>query len=362
VIRRRVLWVVLSVIVAGARPAGVFEFVAAPARPDNQRNSEGDILELKDGRLLLAWTDFYSREGSDWAPSRISAMLSKDRGRTWGAKFTLQENIGGMNVMEADLLRLQSGRILFIFARKNSEADCRPMVRLSSDDGKTFTPPKAMPIEPYPSYTGFNHDRAIQLRSGRILLPVFFTKDYRVNPRIVTRVYWSDDEGATWNHGPAVDVEASKVGADEPGVIELKDGRVLLWIRTSTGRPYFAWSKDRGETWTVPEPMSVQAPNAPQSIKRIPSTGDLLMVWNNSPRNRFPLTTGVSSDEGRTWTHVRNLDEDAAHTYAYTSILFLGDRVVFTYYAGPAAGERANGPVWSLKLKSVPVGWLYGKQ
>ena len=47
-----------------------------------------------------------------------------------------------MNVMEPDLLRLRSGKIAFAFCRKNSEADCRPMFRLSSNDGKTFTEPK----------------------------------------------------------------------------------------------------------------------------------------------------------------------------------------------------------------------------
>src|SRR5690349_14551431 len=156
----------------------VFEYLVAPAGPGNQRNSEADMLQLKGGRLLLAWIDFYTDGRSDWSSARISAMISADLGRTWGRKFTLQENIGTMNVMEPDLLRLKSGKVLFIFARKNSEADCLPMVRLSTDDAKTFSPPKPMPVDPYPSYTGFNHDRAIQLRSGRILMPVFFTPDY----------------------------------------------------------------------------------------------------------------------------------------------------------------------------------------
>lgn len=349
----------MLLLAALAAPPAVFEYLVAPAGPGNPRNSEADLLELRDGRLLLAWIEFQGPRGSDWAPGRISAMISRDNGRTWRDKFTLQENIGAMNVMEPDLLRLRSGRILFIFARKNSEADCRPMLRISSDDGNSFSPPRPMPIDPYPSYTGFNHDRAVQLRSGRILMPLFFTRDYRVDPRILSRVYYSDDEGATWKPSrTVVDVKESKVGAQEPGVVELNDGRVMMWIRNSTGRVHKCYSSDRGETWTAPEPMDLVSPVSPQSIKRIPSTGHLLVVWNNSPDRRFPLTAAISKDEGRTWEHVRNLDEDPAHTYAYTSITFVKDRVVFTYYAGPPAG-RDQTPEWSLKLKSVPVGWLY---
>ena len=353
-----ILLAMAAAICARAASPAVFEYLVAPAGPGNQRNSEGDMLLLKGGRLLLAWIDFYTDGRSDWSAARISAMISRDQGRTWGPKFTLQENIGGMNVMEPDLLRLKSGKVLFIFARKNSEADCQPMVRLSTDDAKTFSPPKPMPIDPYPSYTGFNHDRAIQLRSGRILMPLFFTTDYRIQPRILSRVYYSDDEGATWKpSGAIIDVKESKVGAQEPGVIELKDGRVMLWVRNSTGKVYRAYSSDRGETWSDPEPMDVVAPVSPQSIKRIPSTGDLLLVWNNSPNARFPLSVAISKDEGQTWQHVKNLDEDRAHTYAYTSIEFIKDRVLFTYYAGPPPGTREG--TWSLKLKSAPVKWLY---
>ncbi len=354
-----------AALCALAQPAGarqnIFQYFVAPAGPGNPRNSEADVLRLPDGRLLLAWTRFYSSQGDDWDPAEIAARISEDGGRSWGADFVLQENIGRMNVMEPDLLRLASGRILFFFCRKNSPADCLPMLRVSTDDARSFSPPQPLPIEPYPSYTGFNHDRAVQLSSGRVLLPVFFTSDYRVDPHIRSRVYYSDDEGRTWRASRTIlDIPDSKAGAQEPGIVELRDGRLLLWLRTDRGRMYQSFSSDRGETWTQPEPSAVVSPLAPQSIKRIPQTGDLLLVWNNSEKFRFPLSIAVSRDEGRTWNFTRHLDDDPAHTYAYTSIEFPEGRALFTYYAGPPAGQR--GTEWSLKLKSVPIGWLYGRE
>jgi Neuraminidase (sialidase) len=296
-----------AVLLTGAALREPFEYLVVPATETNMRNSEADMLRLKDGRLMLAWIDFYTTQGSDWGPARISAMFSKDSGRSWSGKYTLQENVGGMNVMEPDLLRLKSGKVLFLYCRKNSEADCRPYVRLSRDDAKTFSDPEALPIDPYPSYTGMNHDRAIQLKSGRIVEPLWYTPDYRIQRHIVTRAYYSDDEGRTWKQSRTlVDIPDSKAGAQEPGVVELKDGRIMMWIRTDKGKIYRSFSNDRGETWQ----------------------------------------------------HVRNLDEDASHTYAYTSIEFLDDRVLFTYYAGPPAGVKSE-PRWSLKLKAVPISWLY---
>src|SRR5215475_14232900 len=97
--------------IGGAALRQPFEYLVAPAGENNQRNSEADMLLLRDGRLLLAWIDFYGPAGSDWAQARISGRYSSDRGRSWGDKFSLQENIGDMNVMEPDLLRLKSGKV-----------------------------------------------------------------------------------------------------------------------------------------------------------------------------------------------------------------------------------------------------------
>jgi sialidase-1 len=309
--------------------------------------------------VMLAWTEFYTSEGSDWGKARISAMFSKDGGRTWKNKFTLQENIGTMNVMEPDLLRLRSGKVAFAFCRKNSEADCRPLFRISSNDGKSFSDPKPIAIDPYPSYTGTNNDRLIQLRDGRIVLPLWYTPDYRIDKHIRTRVYYSDDEGTTWKQSRTlVDIPDSPSGAQEPGVVELKNGSLMMWMRTDKKKIFRSYSRDRGETWSTPEPMALDSPRSPQSIKRIPTTGDLFLIWNNSPGQRFPLTAAISKDDGATWQHIRNLDQDPAHTYAYTSIEFLKDRALFTYYAGPTAGVRSE-PRWSLKLKAVPLNWFY---
>jgi sialidase-1 len=343
IVRVAAVVLILGILVFAALEAP-FEFVVAPSTESNKRNSEADILPLRDGRLMLAWTEFFTGNGSDWGSAQISALFSSDSGRTWKNKTLLQENIGTMNVMEPDLLELQSGKIAFLFCRKNSEADCQPMARYSRDGGKTFTPPKPIPVNPMPAYTGMNNDRLIQLKSGRLVLPLWYTPDYRIDKHIRTRVYYSDDDGETWKQSKTlVDLPDSPSGAQEPGVVELKDGRLLLWVRTDKGKM---------------EPMALDSPKSPQSIKRHPKTGDLILVWNNSKDQRFPLTAAVSKDEGKTWTNIRDLDGDASHTYAYTSMLFLADRALFTYYAGPPAGVKSEGR-WSLKLKAVPLTWFY---
>lgn len=350
----------VAVLTAAARSKNILTYIVIPAHVGNHRNSEASILELEPHRLLLAWTEFYTPNGGDWRPARISAMTSRDCGRTWSHKRVLQPNIGKMNVMEANLLRLHNSRIFFVFARKNSPADCAPMFRVSLDNGRTFSPPQAIPVNPRPSYYTINNDRVIQLRSGRILVPLAYTRDYRLSHRFRTRVYYSDNGGNSWKASKSVlDVQQSPVGAEEPGVVQLRNGKVMLWVRTSAGHPYQSYSDDDGVTWSPLKPMAVPAPPSPQAIKRIPAKGDLLMIWNNSPTMRFPLAAAISKDNGHTWQNIRNLDADADHTYAYPSITFVNNWAFFTYYSGPPVGKPARDPSWSLKLKRVPIKWLY---
>jgi len=100
---------------------------------------------------------------------------------------------------------------------------------------------------------------------------------------------------------------------------------------------------------------------SPAIIKRIPSTGHLLIIWNHTlphrrggHTDRFPLTAAISRDEARTWERIRDLETDVRYTYAYPSLTFIGNRVLVTYWS-------ARDWAWwvSLKLKSLPVSWFY---
>ena len=90
-------------------------------------------------------------------------------------------------------------------------------------------------------------------------------------------VRYSSDKGATWRRGKSmlkvVSPSGRQYAAQEPGVVELKDGNILLWIRTNAGCQFMSRSSDRGETWSVPQPSWLRAPCSPASIKRSANGG-----------------------------------------------------------------------------------------
>jgi len=322
------------------RPARPFEIIVAPVGTNNPRNSEAAIILRKDGSLLLAWTEFYAGSGADHGPARIVGRISTDDGKTWGTKFTLVENDGACNVMEVNFLRLKSGEIALFHCQKNSEdKDCRVMMRTSADEGKTWGP--ARQLSPSGKYTGLTNGRCIRLTNGRIVLEAWVDG--------FSYCLLSDDDGQTWRESQRV---KPRDGCWEPACIELKDGRVLMLMRTGMGGQYKSISRDGGETWSQPAPTPLVGTAAPVSISRVPKTGDLLAVWNRNPggNRRNPLTTALSKDEGETWVCMRNIEDASDDAWAYPAVTWVKDRALVTYF-------NYKGGL-SLKLKILPADWL----
>jgi len=340
-------------------PAEEISELLYPATQKHPRYTEGSIVALANGNLLFAVTEFQD-DGSDFAKAHIVARQSADDGRTWGDKTRLQENTGGMNVMSVTLRRLPNGSIGLFYLQKNSHRDLKMFVRHSTDEAATFGKP--IPVTNNDGYHVVNNDRVTVLSSGRLLAPAASTPDVQKVNHFVCHCYISDDNGSSWRNGTG-EVDAPKRGAMEPEVVELNDGRVLMLIRTQLGYVGKSYSDDGGETWSQMTSLGVKGPEAPATLRRIPSTGDLLLIWNNTYTagaghggKRTPLTAAISSDEGASWQVVDNLESNSQLTFSYTSLTFVRHRAVMSYWeSGPGKGQL------SCRFRSVPVAWFYSK-
>ncbi len=334
-----------------------------PATKENPRYSEGSILPMPDGSLLYATTEFIG-SGSDHAEARIVARSSEDGGRTWGDKIILQQPEKGKNIMSVSLRYLSSPlrdntQIGFFYLRKNSLTDLHLYLRTSSAKAPLKFGAEHI-VNDEAGYQGVNNDRIIQLADGRLLAPVWFSPDIKKVSHIKSYCMFSDDQGKTWKKGKDI-VDYSKRGAMEPEFIEFKDGRIGMLIRTQSGHIAISYSKDRGDSWSKPKSWNVRAPEAPATIRRIPSTGDLLLIWNDNYEEgaghsgkRSPLTAAISHDEGESWQHKKNLETSKQHTYSYISLTFMHGRAIMSYYVRDEKSKQI-----SSRFRSIPIASFY---
>lgn len=337
-----------------------FHVVKKPKRDHGYRGIMGDFLQLKDGSILMSYAD-----------DGIVAVKSTDKGKTWGEPAVLvpawkppaKGNLGAPS-----FVRLPGGDILLTYyfsTHPSTPYFGHNYYRRSSDEGQTWT--DQFCYTPHPGYLPVHNDKVHVLSTGRIVAIAEY-KAYMPSTNdhggYVGMSFFSDDDGYTWQQSKnTVDMyKEHNVEVQEADFAELKDGRLLMFARTYSGYPVFAYSEDKGESWGPPiARKDIEMPYAGlPTVRRIPSTGDLLFLWiteqaadKDNPKitRRCALTAAVSKDEGETLLHQRNIVRDPQDDFGYQCVEFLDDGVALIAY------HTREG----IHVARVGVDWFYEK-
>ena len=348
----------------GFREATATIVTVAASTPEFTRKGEGDLIELTDGRLMLVYMEF-SGTGSDEAKTRFVSQESADRGKTWsGHRVIAETDPGDMNVYSPNLIRSSDGGILLIFMRqhKTSPTTSTHYAWKSTDEGLTFRP-----WSMFGKGTTYNVCNAVikRMKSGRLLLPVTFM--HETGPTYGGVVLLSDDDGLTWSEAKNR-ISLPMRGVMEPHVEQAGDGRVLMIVRSQLGSIQMSESSDDGLTWTLPKSTGLKSPESCPELTRIPSTGDLLVVWNNSYDPKFfshfgkrsPLTAVVSRDNGKTWQHLRDIETDPKRAFSNPGCRFLRDgTAILNYWTCEYLPNWAMQDVIDIRVAIIDTPWFY---
>ncbi len=103
-----------------------------------------------------------------------------------------------------------------------------------------------------------------------------------------------------------------------------------------------AYSHNAGETW-LPSELVRDLDLPPDdtsaiSVKRIPSTGDLLLLRctgnppGPNPKSRTPFVSAISTDDGSTWPiqQQKILLGNPQEDYGYPGLIFVGDTALIS--------------------------------
>ena len=246
---------------------------------------------------------------------------STDGGRTWKeqGRMKMEWNLTGL-ISDGgySFLRLADGRIAVVFNRhvKGLHGGGTPAIAFSADHGQSWTAARVL-IEKDDAFYVMN-DRLIQLRSGRLLLPVARKVGKTEGDRDEGLAMLSDDAGATWRLSSGTAGIDAPRGMAEPCAAELSDGRVLMMGRTGLGSHHFALSADGGETWSKPKATTLESACSSLTLKTLPD-GRLIVYYNHAtPINpgaffpRTPLCYAVSDDGGKSWSPPVIVDDEGA--------------------------------------------------
>jgi predicted neuraminidase len=274
-----------------------------PYDPQNRYgfNHAPSVVLLPDGRLLAAW---FSGPFEASVNQLILTSASSDNGTTWSPAQSFQDFPRKSDFDPAFIADGQRTWFFFSAGRWNRYPTVRDeaeevgpnsfstYARFSDDSGKSWSSPVA--VSPHHG----SRTNGIKLSTGELLLPMenFIERD--------ASVLKSVDGGRSWNLQGHINTPA---GADEPTIVELSTGAVLMILRTRDGVLWKSVSSDKGDTWEPPEKTEMIGAATSSNLFRL-KDGRLVLTHNESPHYRTPLTIRLSGDDGATWRSPFELD------------------------------------------------------
>lgn len=322
-------------------------------------------------------------------------LVSRDNGRTWKeqeAHAGYPRNFGGIpkespafarNPLTGEFVRIQPVNSYVFITKGGLDGQWLAVTK----DGKLTA--------------DWDKDESNLYKMGGIIRnPLFVNGGKRLivpshSMRSGSWVNISDDGGLTWKRSKdTVSAPPHEIGGPHKGrrwrnsgveatIVELKDGRLWMLVRTSQDQYYESFSSDYGDTWSDSKPSRFFGTLTMPTIGRM-SDGRLLALWTNTMalpehkgtagsdmwedafNNRDSHHAAISSDEGKTWTGFREiiLDEhrnrdDYAHYHGaedrgkHQSEFISLDKHRVLISLGQHSQHR--------KLVVLDTRWLYGK-
>ena len=162
---------------------------------------------------------------------------------------------------------------------------------------------------------GVMMNKPIVLTSGEWLFPIavwkidifaeFRKKGLNANEKPGSYVYKTSDNGKTFVCMGMADIRNRSF--DEHMVIELKNGVLMMLVRTNYGIGV-SYSYDRGKNWSAGENSNLGGPCSRFYIGRLRS-GKILLINHINYTGRNNLTALLSDDDGKTFPYSLLLDE-----------------------------------------------------
>ena len=329
-------WILVLFALQGAAAAPPEEVVVYRAGTDGYHTYRIPALIVTRKGTLLAFCEGRRGSSSDTGDIDVLVKRSSDHGRTWSPARVVadlgEDTVGN----PAPVVDRRTGRIILLLTRNPGQAAERQIIAstasgtrtvwisYSGDDGIAWSAPAEITASvKRPEWTWYatGPGNGIQLRGGRLVVPCDHNgKEERDRH---SHIIFSDDGGANWKIGGVAGADTN-----ESAVAELRDGSLLLNMRSYAGRNRraVARSRDGGLHWSevTLDDALIEPVCQASMVAAVPAgkrSDGRLLFSNPADTKRVRMTVRLSPDDGKTWPAARVIHEGPA---AYSSLAVLG--------------------------------------
>jgi len=275
------------------------------------------LTQTSSGSILCAWF-----AGTEEGANDIAIWLSTLDQGPWSQpkKIAEAKNTPCWNPV---LFTMPSKEVLLFYKVGRNPQEWSGVLKRSYDEGKHWSDAMSLPA----GIIGPVKNKPLLLPNGTLLCGSSIESWMRWG-------CWIDitsDQGNTWSKSTPINVDSQLYGIIQPTLFFGKDSTIKLLARShQIGSICTAESQDQGKTWSAATPISLPNPNS--AIDAVNSIdGRIILVYNHSSKDRYPLNIALSKDAGATWEMVVVL-ETSPGEYSYPSIIQTTDQKIHITY------------------------------
>lgn len=299
-----------------ALPAVIDEHTLVPMQPRYPMSHAPYLAALDAERIVAVWFAG-SRE---WAKDVhiLHATRRADTG-AWSPIRPLVADIG-YSLGNAVFLRDADGRFHVWYVRTKAYWQDGEVVHMTwtdlSDGFQSRTP---LPLE-----RGWLVRGRPVLRGRNLYLPVYHETE------MVSGIW---EQNLDSEEGTLRETMGAAGGLIHPTLVDVGESEFRCFMRNPRppNRIHFAYSMNRGATWSRPFPTALPNPNSGLDVAAV-GPQRLICAYNDSPRDRFPLSLAQSENGGVEWRKLGDLETTPAE-FSYPSLLCTDGalHVAYTY-------------------------------
>ena len=291
------------------------EVIKLPLRSDKydvKKRKFTGIPSLAVSKGGTIWTTWYAGITPDEDDNNyVVVASSKDGGESWVEKFIIDpDGDGPVRAFDPELWIDPSGKLWVFWAQSiGHDGTVAGVWSMTTENPDAENPVWSEPVR---LTDGIMMCKPVVLSNGDWILPASTWRQTDFSAKVIV----SKDKGINWFERGAVNVPKDVRSYDEHSIVEKKDGRLWMLVRTNYGIGE-SFSKDNGRSWSELVPSGIKHPSARFFITRL-NSGNLLLVKHGPidvKTERSHLMAFISKDDGESWSRGLLIDQRKGVSY-----------------------------------------------
>lgn len=279
------------------------------------------IVEVAPDKFLASWFG-----GTEEGHVDVGIWLSTLEKGKWSKPVLMAEGIDKDTrypCWNPVLFKAKEGKLFLFYKVGPSPEKWWGMVRTSTDKGKKWSAPQALPKD----ILGPIKNKPVQLADGTILSP----SSTEVGKSWKAHIEKSTDLGKTWT---TIQINPkTELNVIQPSILIYPDNKLQVLCRSKDNAIVEAWSDDNGTTWTTLYRTSLPNPNSGTDAVTL-KNGTQLLIYNPTIRGkggRAKLNV-ASSKNGNKWEDIAIMEDEESGEFSYPAIIQSSDGKVHITY------------------------------